>query len=137
MTHGSLTSAAQRIGRNRALTILGVALALVVTVVVMGHLGFRSMERTVLNDFAQRELVMAREASHGIEFYFRMIAMALRPMASDADIVALKEDAVRHDLGLKAQELKAFGVRDVGIIDAQGLLRYSAFDPQAEGSDTV
>jgi C4-dicarboxylate-specific signal transduction histidine kinase len=135
VANSALLGAAQRIGRNRALTILGVALALVVTVVTMGHFGFRSMERTVLNDFAQRELVMAREASHGIEFYFRMIAMALRPMASDADVLALKEDAVRHDLGLKAQELKAFGVRDVGIIDAQGVLRYSAWDPPAEGSD--
>jgi len=115
--------------------VVAVALALVAVFLVLGHQTFRAIERSATEEFNRRQLVLAREAAHGIALYFRTLAASLRPLALDPDVQKLTEASTRRDLKLKAGELKPLGIWDVGVLDAAGKLRYSATDPSVEGGD--
>lgn len=129
------TEADKRRWRRRSAAIVIVSLALVAVILVLGHRSFKETARAAVQEFGRRQAVLADGATHSIELYFRTLSTALRPLALDAQVQRLEEAPTRSHLKLKAEELRAFGVWDVGVIDAAGKLRYSATDSPMEGAD--
>ena len=124
-----------RHGHVAAWVIGAVALVLVAGIVLLDEHFSRATARDRVAEFNQRRLALANEVAHRVELYFTMLATALRPLAEDAEIARLDPAACRREVKLKSEELKLFGVKDVGIIDAGGIMRYSATAPAVEGSD--
>ncbi|NQT87353.1 hypothetical protein HQ560_11345, partial [bacterium] len=115
--------------------IIASALLLVVAILLIASSASRSMERAATGEFRRQGLVLAKVAANGIESYVHTITTALHALATDSDMLRMSEDAVRYQLKLKAQELEHSGVRDVGVIDAKGVLRFSGMDRRMEGAD--
>lgn len=115
--------------------VVAVAMVLVAVFLLLGHHSFESIERSAVEEFNRRQLLIAQGATHSIEFYFKALTAALKPLAADPQVQQLDEASTRRDLKLKADELEAFGVWDVGIIDASGIVRFSAKDSDIEGAD--
>jgi len=131
--HGALPSPRRK--PRASWVIIAVALVLVGVILVLGHQSFNATEQATLEEFGERQLALATEASHGIGQYFRILTMNLTPMAKEPAVVRLEEAATRHELKLKVEELKPLGVWDVGAIDAKGTLRYSGVGGPVEGAD--
>ncbi|MBM4040389.1 MAG: hypothetical protein FJ290_17925 [Planctomycetes bacterium] len=126
----------ERLPNARTAWVVGaVALAAGAAYALLASRGYKATEAATVEEFTLRQRVLAQEAARGIEFYFNTLTKALRPLALDPAVQALDEEAVRRDLKLKAQELGPLGVWDVGVIDAEGVLRFSATDSPIEGAD--
>ena len=128
---------------NKAITILNerprliviINLLLVAVIFVAGYQSLKATEEATFNEFNQRQLVMARGAVGGIELYFRTLSEAMHAMARMDGVVGFDEITTRHVLALEIHELERLGVKDIGVLDADGVLRFSARAPHLEGGD--
>ncbi|UCG22027.1 MAG: cache domain-containing protein, partial [Deltaproteobacteria bacterium] len=128
---------------NKTITVLNerpwliviTGLLLVAVILVAGYQSFKATEQATLKEFNQRQLVMAKGAVGGIEFYFRNLAEAMHAMARMEGVLRFDEITTRHVLALEIHELERLGVKDIGVLDANGVLRFSASAPQSEGAD--
>ncbi len=125
-----------KIGRPRRLwAIIVIALVLVIAVLILGNQSFRTTERAAFVEFNQRQLVLARGAAGGIELYFETLAGNLKALGRMPEVQRLDEVPTRREIQHTFDKLEPLGVNDVGILDANGLLRYNAAAPQIEGQD--
>ncbi|MDH3803303.1 MAG: hypothetical protein OEU80_14630, partial [Deltaproteobacteria bacterium] len=108
---------------------------LVAVILLLGHQSFKATEQATFNEFNRRQLVMARGAVGGIELYFRTLSEAMHAMARMDGVVRFDEITTRHVLALEIHELERLGVKDIGLLDAHGVLRFSARAPHLEGGD--
>jgi PAS domain S-box-containing protein len=128
---------------NKVITILNerprliviINLLLVAVILVAGYQSLKATEEATFNEFNQRQLVMARGAVGGIELYFRTLSEAMHAMARMDGVVGFDEITTRHVLALEIHELERLGVKDIGVLDADGVLRFSARAPHLEGGD--
>jgi PAS domain S-box-containing protein len=128
---------------NKVITILNerprliviINLLLVTVIFVAGYQSLKATEEATFNEFNQRQLVMARGAVGGIELYFRTLSEAMHAMARMDGVVGFDEITTRHVLALEIHELERLGVKDIGVLDADGVLRFSARAPHLEGGD--
>ena len=110
-------------------------LLLLTVILLVGHQSFKATEQATLKEFNQRQLVMAKGAVGGIELYFRNLAEAMHAMARMEGVLSFDEITTRHVLALEIHELERLGVKDIGVLDAHGVLRFSASAPHSEGAD--
>jgi PAS domain S-box-containing protein len=128
---------------NKAITILNerprliviINFLLIAVILVAGYQSLKATEEATFNEFNQRQLVMARGAVGGIELYFRNLSEAMHAMARMDGVLGFDEITTRHVLALEIHELERLGVTDIGVLDADGVLRFSARAPHLEGSD--
>ena len=128
---------------NKALTFLNerpwliaiINLLLVAVILIAGYQSFKATEQATLKEFNQRQLVMAKGAVGGIELYFRNLVEAMHAMARMDGFLRFDEITTRDVLALEIHELERLGVKDIGVLDAHGLLRFSARAPKSEGAD--
>jgi PAS domain S-box-containing protein len=128
---------------NKAITVLNerpwliviINLLLVVVILVAGYQSFKATEQATFNEFNQRQLVMAKGAVGGIELYFRNLSEAMHAMARMDGVLGFDEITTRHVLALEIHELERLGVKDIGVLDADGVLRFSARASHLEGGD--
>jgi two-component system response regulator HydG len=111
------------------------SLLLVAVILLAGHQSFKATEQATFKEFNQRQLVMARGAIGGIELYFRTLAEAMHAMARMDGVRYFDESTTRDVLALEIHELERLGVNDIGVLDANGVLRFSARAPNSEGDD--
>jgi PAS domain S-box-containing protein len=119
--------------RPRLIVIIN--LLLVAGVLIAGYQSFKATEQATFKEFNRRQLVMARGAVGGIELYFRNLAEAMHAMARMDGVLGFDEITNRHVLALEIHELERLGVKDIGVLDANGVLRFSARAPHSEGDD--
>jgi hypothetical protein len=98
-------------------------------------ISFESTERAVFEEFNQRQLVLAAEATRGIELYFETLAGSMTALGRIAKVQQLAEGPTREELQHRFEELEPLGVNDIGVLDADGLLRYNVAAPEIEGVD--
>ncbi len=112
-----------------------VALILVVVILVVGNQSFKASEETTLTEFNHRQLVMAKEATGGIELYFETLNRAMKAIGRSPGVTRFDEPTIRRILAFELQELGWLGVNDIGVMDAKGVVRYNAAAHQLEGVD--
>jgi PAS domain S-box-containing protein len=128
---------------SKAITVLNerpwliaiISFLLVAVILIAGHQSFKATEQATFNEFNQRQLVMARGAVAGIELYFRTLAEAMHAMARMDGVRLFDENTTRDILALEINELERLGVNDIGVLDAHGVLKFSARAPHSEGDD--
>jgi PAS domain S-box-containing protein len=120
---------------ERPWLIVLINLLLIALILTAGYQSLKATEEATFKEFNQRQLVMAKGAVGGIELYFRNIAEAMHAMARMEGVVHFDEITTRHILALEINELERLGVRNIGVLDANGVLRFSANAPAWEGAD--
>jgi signal transduction histidine kinase len=115
--------------------IIIIALLLVAVILVLGNQSFQATEKAAFDEFNQRQLVLAREATGGIELYFENLAGDMRALARRPEVQRLDEAPTRQELQHTFDKLQTLGVNDVGVLDADGALRYNVAAPEIEGVD--
>jgi signal transduction histidine kinase len=116
-------------------SVILIALLLVVVILILGNQWFKSTEKATFDEFNQRQLVLATEATSGIELYFETLAGSMRALGRIAEVQHLVEAPTRRELQHRFEELEPLGVNDIGVLDADGRLRYNAAAPEIEGVD--
>jgi PAS domain S-box-containing protein len=119
----------------RPMSIAAVSLMLVPVIIGLGYRSFKATEKATLDEFNQRQLTMAREAAAWFEHHLGHIAEALRAIGRAPGMHIFDEDAARQVLALEMGELEPSGVTEIGVLDGNGILRYSAGAQQREGDD--
>jgi len=119
----------------RPMVVAAISLMLVPLILIIGYRSFRATEKATLDEFNQRQLTMAREVTAWFEHHLDHMAEALRAIGRAPGVYQFDEDAARQVLALEMDELEPFGVTEIGVLDATGVLRYSVRDQQAEGED--
>ncbi len=117
------------------LAIIIIALLLVVVILVLGNQSFRATEEATFDEFNQRQLVLAREATGGIELYFEHLAGDMRALARMPEIQHLDEAPTRREIQYTFYELEQWDVNDVAVLDADGIVKYNVTANQIEGID--
>jgi PAS domain S-box-containing protein len=115
--------------------ILLLSLCLVALFLFLGYQSYRKTEKAALEEFNQRQLVLARETASGIELYLESLARDLRVLGRNHAVQRLDEEKTRQAMGNLFSELKTLGVNDIGLLTADGLLKYNVTAPQLEGAD--
>jgi two-component system response regulator HydG len=120
---------------ERPWLIVVINVLLVAAILLAGYQSLKATEHATFKEFNQRQLVMAKGAVGGIELYFRNLAEAMHAMARMEGVLRFDEITSRHVLALEIHELERLGVKDIGVLDANGVLRFSANAPHSEGAD--
>ena len=115
--------------------ITTMALILVGVVLVLGNQSFKTTEKTAFAEFNQRQLVLANEAAGGFEMYFRHLAEHMWALARKPKVQHLDEIPTRQEMQDTYYELEPWGVNDIAVVDASGMVRYNVMAPQIEGTD--
>ncbi len=111
------------------------ALLMVGTVIFVEDRSFDTTERAAFDEFNRRQLVMANSASSAIQFYFLSISGALQSIAKIHKFEELDESKIRAEIGHTFAGLKRLGANDVGVLDANGIVKYTVVAPHLEGKD--
>jgi PAS domain S-box-containing protein len=114
---------------------IAIALLQVIVILIVGYISFKATEKATFNEFNQRQLVMATKVSHGIELYFETLARAMKALGVLPGVNNFDDVAARQFLTLEIHELARLGVNDIGVLDADGLLRYDVIANHLEGED--
>ena len=115
--------------------IIIIAFLLVVVILILGNQSFKATERAAFGEFNQRQLVLARGAASGIELYFDTLAGDMRALGRIPEVQHLDEASTRREIEHTFDKLEPVGVNDIGVLDADGVLRYNVAAPQIEGTD--
>ena len=115
--------------------MITIALLLAVVILLLGYQSYQATEKATFNEFNQRQLVLATAAASGIELYFQSVAADIRAAGQVAGLQRFDETPARQEIQHRLQELKMLGVNDIGILDADGIVRYNAVAHQLEGRD--
>ncbi len=121
--------------KKRSPVVIIISFFLVIAILVAGHQFLTIAEENIFFEFNKRQLVMAKGAVRGIEMYFETLATALKTVGHMPEIKRFDEVATRRALAFEFSELKQLGVNDIGVMDANGIIRYTVVAPQLENKD--
>lgn len=122
-------------GLKGPLFIIGIAILLVVCILYIGSLSFQATEDAVNHEFNQRQLVLAKGATSGIELYFETLADDMNALGAIQEVQQFDETSTRQEIQHTFDKLEHLGVNDIGVLDADGVLRYNVMAPHIEGVD--
>lgn len=104
-------------------------------ILIVGSQSLKTAENAVMDEFNQRQLVMARQACNGIKQHIESVAGALQTIVRLPSFSRMDEKAVRFLLAHEMMQLEPLGVNDIAVIDANGVVKYTAAAPHLEGAD--
>ena len=119
----------------RPRVILFISLLLVGTILILSSLSFKDTKDAAFHEFNQQQLVKASEAIIKIENYFETLSWALNAIGNIYGVHHFDERTTRQVLAHEIQELNRMGVKEIGVIDSHGTLRYIAEKHYREGVD--
>jgi hypothetical protein len=115
--------------------IIIITLLLVAVVLILGNQSFKATEQAAFYEFNQRQLALAKGAANGIELYFDSLAGDMRALGRIPGVQHLDEIPTRREIQHTFDKLEPLGVNDIGVLDANGILRYNAMAHEIEGVD--
>lgn len=115
--------------------VLIVACILLAGILIVGRQSFKTAESAVMNEFNQRQLVLAQQTCNGIQQYIDSLVGALQTIARLPDVLQMNEGTLRLILAHEMMQLEPMGVNDIAVIDADGIVRFTAAADHLEGAD--
>ena len=119
----------------RPRVILFISLLIVGTILILGSLSFKATRNAAFHEFNQQQLLKTREAVIKVEKYIETLSWALNAIGDIYGVQHFDERATRQVLALEIQGLNRMGIKEIGIIDAHGTIRYIAERHYLEGVD--
>lgn len=123
------------LGSRGPYTIIIIAVLLVTVILILGFQSFKTTEKATLDEFNQRQLVLAGGATNGIELYFENLAGDMKALGEIQEVQSFDEAPSRRELQHTFNKIEHMGANDVGVLDTDGVLRYNVMAPQIEGMD--
>jgi PAS domain S-box-containing protein len=115
--------------------ILLLSFCLVALFLFLGYQSYRKTASATLEEFNQRQHVLARETANGIEMYLESLAGSLCVLGRNHAVQRLDEGKTRQAMQHLFTEMKPLGVNDIGVLRADGVLKFNVTAPQIEGVD--
>ena len=115
--------------------VLTISLLLIGIISALGSLSFRATKNAALHEFNQKQLAKVSEAIRKIDSYFESVSRALKALGNLNGVHHFDERTTRQVLALEIQELKPLGINEIGVLDSNGVLRYTAVVNQMEGAN--
>lgn len=120
---------------NWPLIIIAIATLLIIVISIFAYYSYIAAERASLNEFNQRQLVLARGSKKGIELFFEHLAEEAISIGKTIEVQKFEEKPSRQRIKRRYEETKHIGIIDIGLIDANGRLRFNVTNYYAEGKD--
>ena len=121
--------------KERSWVIAMITFLLVIVILIVGYQTFKATEMATFDEFNQRQFIIAREATGAIELYIETLARAMKALSRVPGVRSFDEVTTREVLALEIRDLERLGVNDIGVLDANGILRYNATANEIEGED--
>ena len=106
------------------------SLLLIAAVIAYCVLLFRESDKITHTEFNKRQLLIAKQTATGIKSHLELMATSVRAIARRPNIGAFNDPMVMSVVRLEFDELEQMGANDLGIIDTNGILRYSVRAPE-------
>ncbi len=103
----------------------------------LGDLSFEATKNASFQEVNQRQVVMAEEIATGFNLYFETLSGDLRALAQIGDVQRFKKIAATREIQHMMSKLKPLGATNLGVMDSEGILRYSAFAHPLAGADSL
>ena len=116
-------------------SIIIFALLLAVIILILGNQSFNAAKEAAFDEFNQRQLVLAAEATNGIDLYFETLAGDMQALGRRPEVQHLDEAQTRQEMQFAFDKLVSLGVNDVAVMDADGIIRFNVAASQLEGVD--
>ncbi len=115
--------------------IVLISLSLITITAITGYQSFMAIELSSFREFNERQLVMGREAASAIELFFESLGRAMACHGSDFNIN--QTDAIESNKKLThdMHKFEKMGVNDIGVLDADGIVKFNVTAPQLIGTD--
>ena len=123
------------LGKRGTWIVGGIALVLVTIVAISGFLSYANTEKAIIDKFQERQTLAADTSAESIESYFEGLARETRALATSRIVQRFDKRAVKREIGLELKELEELGVIDIRVLDASGIVKFSASEPRIEGRD--
>ena len=124
-----------RTSATRSWLFLTLSGLLIGVILIIGYLSFKASERTTCTAFNQQQLLIVNQTVAGMKNYIDTLVLSLRSIARTQNIYHFDDPMTRLVIEHEFIELQDMGVNDLGIIDADGILRYAARAPHLVGTD--
>lgn len=112
-----------------------IALLQVLVIVAAGRQYFENLEKAALEEFNQRQLILAGEATGKLKLYLEFLSGALGSLGRMPGVHDFDEKLTRQIISLEIHELARFGVKNIEVMDEKGILRYGVMTREMEGKD--
>ncbi len=109
--------------------VLVVTLLLLASVAFLGFRSFMSTKTAIKDEFNELQLVLAEGTARGIEQYLETLVDQLRIVSNLPDIRTFSETNSEALLNIVYNNSVDEGVNSVGMLDADGILRFAANSP--------
>ncbi|HHL38999.1 MAG TPA: PAS domain-containing protein [Deltaproteobacteria bacterium] len=120
---------------KRQWTISVMTLMVVAIMLVLWNRSFTTTKEAAFQEFSRRQSVLVENTANAIRVFFDEIAWHLKMTAAEDPAGNLDEERARADLQRRFERLSYLGVNDMGVLDADGILRYNVKAPAIEGRD--
>jgi len=107
----------------------------IAVILVFGYESFRSTKKATLEEFNHKQLIIADGAKNGIEIYFNNLADNLRALSLIPEVQSFDEEITRKELTHTFNRIKSVGVNDMGVLNADGIVKFSVIARHLEGKD--
>jgi len=111
------------------------AVTLISFLLFLGFRSLRAAEDTIISEYNQRQLTLAKGAAKGINQYLETLTTAMLSLTHDEGIQNFDEKETRLLLNHAYEDMKNRGVMNIGTIDRNGIFQFGVTAPQMEGSD--
>ncbi len=107
----------------------------VIFILWMGYRAFRNTEISAYHEFNRRQMVIANGVAAGITTYFQHLAGELRTVLPRLLEQPGDGAGLATEINFLFDELKPWGINDIGLLDEKGILKRNAGAPHLIGKD--
>ena len=120
--------------RKLWITVL-ITIVIVTTIVVLAVQSLNTAVDATIQEFNQRQQVLAKESAKGIEVYFETIARGLKSLSKIPSVEQLDEKYINQEFQRRFDEFEPLGVNDIGLLNSKGILIHNITAPWLLNSD--
>lgn len=108
---------------------------LIGVILMVGYQSFKASERKTYSEFNQRQLLIVNQTVAGMKNYIDILVNSLRSIAQSQTFYPIDDPMTRLVVEHEFVELQEMGISDLGIIDADGILRCASKAAHLVGTD--
>ncbi len=108
---------------------------LIGAILMVGYQSLKASEQKTYSEFNRRQLLMVKQTVAGMKNYIEILVNSLRSIAQTQNLYRFNDPAIRLLIEHEFVELQEMGINDLGVIDADGILRYTSKATHLAGAD--
>lgn len=120
---------------TRSWLIIGAAFFFVILILAAWFISLEATEQDALTRYNQQQLLVVEGTASGIKGMFSDLGIGLSSLVALSEIQYFDEETTRSEITRQSEQMRSFGVTDIGVLDADGTAKVFAVNSQLEGID--